>query len=249
LRALARKHDIPVDALAEKAEGFRTALQSIETGSGDLAALEKAAADALGRFNDRAARLSARREKAALALDKAINGELAPLKLEAARFTTRVEQDVAPGSHGIDSVSFEVQTNPGSRAGPLLKVASGGELSRILLALKVSLAERGSAPTLVFDEIDTAVGGAVSDAIGQRLRRLAEKVQVISITHAPQVAARASHHFRIAKTHRKAENLTSTDVAVLDADARQEEIARMLAGATVTDEARAAAARLMAHAG
>ncbi len=249
LRALARKHNIAVDQLAAKADEMRAALLVIETGEGEVADLEKQVAAALDAYNAAAARLSKAREKAGLKLDKAINKELAPLKLEAATFTTQVEQDIAPGRHGIDTVAFWVQTNPGTRAGPLMKVASGGELSRILLALKVSLAERGSAPTLVFDEIDTAVGGAVSDAIGKRLKQLAENVQVISITHAPQVAARASHHFRIAKTHERAKNLTATDVAVLDSDQRKEEIARMLAGATITDEARAAAAQLMAHAG
>lgn len=249
LRALARKHNIAVDQLAAKADEMRAALQVIETGAGEVAALERQVAEALDAYNTAAARLSQAREKAGVKLDKAINKELSPLKLEAATFTTQVEQDIAPGRHGIDTVAFWVQTNPGTRAGPLMKVASGGELSRILLALKVSLAERGSAPTLVFDEIDTAVGGAVSDAIGKRLKRLAENVQVISITHAPQVAARASHHFRIAKTHERAKNLTATDVTVLDGDQRKEEIARMLAGATITDEARAAAAQLMAHAG
>jgi DNA repair protein RecN (Recombination protein N) len=237
---------VTVDGLAATGERLRADLKAIETGGEALQKLEAEAAAALKAYNDLAARLSRAREAAALALDGAINAELPPLRLEAARIESRVEQDAAPGPHGIDTVAFWVQTNPGTRAGPLLKVASGGELSRILLALKVSLADRGSAPTLVFDEIDTAVGGAVSDAIGQRLKRLAEKVQVISITHAPQVAARAGHHFRIAKT--RGGTTTATEVDVLDPEARREEIARMLAGAVITEEARAAAGRLMDHA-
>jgi DNA repair protein RecN (Recombination protein N) len=149
-------------------------------------------------------------------------------------------------------VEFWVQTNPGSRPGPLTKVASGGELARFMLALKVALADRGSAPTLVFDEIDTGVGGAVADAIGQRLARLAARAQVLAVTHAPQVAARASRHLRIAKSAaggRAKDNRVATRVAVLAEHERREEIARMLAGATVTDEARAAAARLLEGAG
>src|SRR5690606_18012795 len=143
---------------------------------------------------------------------------------------------------GIDQVEFWVRTNPGTRPGPMMKVASGGELSRFLLALKVALADRGSAPTLVFDEIDTGVGGAVADAIGHRLARLAEHIQVLAVTHAPQVAARAHTHYLIAKS---GHDRVTTGVTVMDAAARQEEIARMLAGATITDEARAAAQRLL----
>ncbi|EEZ08986.1 DNA repair protein RecN, partial [Brucella ceti M490/95/1] len=151
-------------------------------------------------------------------------------------------------AEGIDTVEYWVRTNPGTRAGPMMKVASGGELSRFLLALKVALADRGSAPTLVFDEIDTGVGGAVADAIGQRLARLSGRVQVLSVTHAPQVAARASTHFLIAKsaTH---EDRMATSIRVMATDERQEEIARMLAGASITDEARAAAERLLAENG
>jgi DNA repair protein RecN (Recombination protein N) len=147
------------------------------------------------------------------------------------------------GEDGIDSVEFWVRTNPGTRAGPIMKIASGGELSRFLLALKVALADRGSAPTLVFDEIDTGVGGAVADAIGQRLARLAERVQVLSVTHAPQVAARAVTHYLISKSG--GSERVSTGVQALEIAARREEIARMLAGATITEEARAAAGRLL----
>ena len=190
--------------------------------------------------------LSQGRQAAAATLDAAVNGELPPLKLERARFSTQVETDVETGGpDGIDRVEFWVSTNPGTRPGPLAKVASGGELSRFMLALKVTLADRGSAPTLVFDEIDTGVGGAVADAIGSRLARLSERVQVLAVTHAPQVAARSGSHLRISKTALNNGERMATRVTVLEAGSRQEEIARMLAGATVTEEARAAARRLI----
>jgi DNA repair protein RecN (Recombination protein N) len=149
------------------------------------------------------------------------------------------------GEAGIDEIAFHVRTNPGSQPGPLMKVASGGELSRFLLALKVALADRGSAPTLVFDEVDTAVGGAVADAIGERLARLADRVQVLSVTHAPQVAAKAGGHLLVSKRAVKNGAAVVTAVDPLDPGGRREEIARMLAGAIVTDEARAAADRLI----
>ena len=191
-------------------------------------------------------RSSKARVKAAATLDKAVNGELKPLKLENARFSTQITSEPsAPGPEGVDRVEFWVQTNPGTRPGPLMKVASGGELARFMLALKVVLADRGSAPTLVFDEIDTGVGGAVADAIGQRLARLAARVQVLAVTHAPQVAARAGGHLRIAKASADKGKRVATRVESLAHDARQEEIARMLAGATITEEARAAARRLI----
>jgi DNA repair protein RecN (Recombination protein N) len=194
--------------------------------------------------------LSAGRRKAGKALDKAVAAELAPLKLERARFETRVDTEAGQeGPHGRDRVEFWVQTNPGTHPGPLIKVASGGELSRFLLALKVALADKGSAPTLVFDEIDTAVGGAVSDAIGVRLQRLADRVQVLTVTHAPQVAARAHQHLLIRKEGgAKKTDEVVTRVDALDPAHRREEIARMLAGATVTEEARAAAGKLLAGA-
>ncbi len=179
-----------------------------------------------------------------------------PLKLDGAHFSTQVESDPAcGGADGIDRVEFWVRTNPGSRPGPLTKVASGGELARFMLALKVVLADRGSAPTLVFDEIDTGVGGAVADAIGARLARLAARAQVLAVTHAPQVAARARHHLRIAKGLNGAQakaakdKRVSTSVTPLGLAERREEIARMLAGATITDEARAAAEKLLQGAG
>jgi DNA repair protein RecN (Recombination protein N) len=174
--------------------------------------------------------------------------ELPALKLERARFMVDVASDPeAASAEGIDTVEFHVQTNPGTRPGPIMKVASGGELSRFLLALKVALADRGSAPTLVFDEIDTGVGGAVADAIGQRLKRLSDKVQVLSVTHAPQVAARAATHLLISKGPAgEGTDKIATRVATMEPEHRTEEIARMLAGASVTDEARAAAKRLLA---
>ena len=211
-----------------------------------LKKLEAAAAEADKRYGAAAAKLSAARSKSADKLNKAVNAELAPLKLERAKFMTQVESDAnAPGPQGIDRVEFWVQTNPGTRPGPMMKVASGGELSRFLLALKVVLADRGSAPTLVFDEIDTGVGGAVADAIGARLARLAGKVQVMAVTHAPQVAARANQHLLISKDALDKGKRVATRVNALAADHRREEIARMLAGAEITAEARAAAERLL----
>jgi DNA repair protein RecN (Recombination protein N) len=177
-----------------------------------------------------------------------VNAELAPLKLERAEFMTEIQSDPSnAGPEGIDYVEFWVRTNPGSKPGPLMKVASGGELARFLLALKVVLADRGSAPTLVFDEIDTAVGGAVSDAIGARVARLGEKVQVLSVTHAPQVAARAANHFLVVK-EADGKKRVVTRMRDLDGKLKREEIARMLAGAEITDEARKAAERLIAGA-
>jgi DNA repair protein RecN (Recombination protein N) len=174
--------------------------------------------------------------------------ELPALKLERARFMVEISTDAGEAAaEGIDVVEFHVQTNPGTRPGSIMKVASGGELSRFLLALKVALADRGSAPTLVFDEIDTGVGGAVADAIGQRLKRLSERVQVLSVTHAPQVAARAATHLLISKGPvADGSEKIATRVATMAQKDRTEEIARMLAGASVTEEARAAAKRLLA---
>ena len=197
--------------------------------------LETAAAEADKRYGAAAAKLSAARQKSAEKLNKAVNAELAPLKLERAKFSTQIDSDSAsPGPQGFDRVEFWVQTNPGTRPGPLMKVASGGELARFLLALKVVLSDRGSAPTLVFDEIDTGVGGAVADAIGARLARLASKVQVMAVTHAPQVAARADQHLLISKDALDKGKRVATRVNALAADHRREEIARMLAGAEIT---------------
>ena len=190
--------------------------------------------------------MSQQRLCAAQALEQAVNPELKPLRLERARFTVDIRSDpTTPGPEGFDRVEFWVETNPGSRPGPLMKVASGGELARFLLALKVVLADRGSAPTLIFDEIDTGAGGAVADAIGQRLARLADRVQVVAVTHAPQVAARAHRHYLITKAALDRGKRVATRVTEVAADYRREEIARMLAGAEITEEARAAAERLI----
>jgi DNA repair protein RecN (Recombination protein N) len=254
LRAAGRKHQCAVDDLAALRDRMRAALTDMETGEERLGALETAAKTAGEAYDKAATRLTEKRRRAAKTLDKAVMAELAPLKLERASFETRVETDAdggepeGRGQFGRDRVEFWVQTNPGTHPGPLIKVASGGELSRFLLALKVALADKGSAPTLVFDEIDTAVGGAVSDAIGVRLQRLADRVQVLTVTHAPQVAARAHRHLLIRKEAPKRGDEVVTRVETLDPPHRREEIARMLAGATVTEEARAAAGRLLAGA-
>ena len=250
LRGAARKYSVPVSELPALAERFAGDLASLDAGEARLVALGKEAATCEKTFHAAAATLSAARKKAAAQLDKTVNGELAPLKLERAKFSTEIVSDAEnAAADGIDRVEFWVQTNPGTRPGPLMKVASGGELARFMLALKVALADRGSAPTLVFDEIDTGVGGAVADAIGQRLSRLASRVQVLAVTHAPQVAARASDHFQIAKGVADRGKRVATRITQLLDEARREEIARMLSGATITEEARAAANRLLQGAG
>jgi DNA repair protein RecN (Recombination protein N) len=246
LRAAGRKYNVPVDELAVLARKYNADIALIEAGEDKLKVLDAAAAQAEAAYRAAAQALSQARGKAAAALDKAVNAELKPLKLERAKFSTRIETDPgAPGPAGIDRAEFWVQTNPGTRPGPLMKVASGGELARFLLALKVVLADRGSAPTLVFDEIDTGVGGAVADAIGTRLAKLAQGVQVLAVTHAPQVAARADRHYLITKDALEKGKRVTTRVIELVADRRREEIARMLAGAEITNEARAAAERLI----
>ena len=248
LRAAGRKYNAPVDELAALARRYEGDLALIDAGAERLAALEKEAQASVTRYREAAQSLSAGRKRAAAALDKAVNAELKPLKLERAQFSTQIETG-GEGPDGLDRVEFWVRTNPGTRPGPLMKVASGGELARFLLALKVVLADRGSAPTLIFDEIDTGVGGAVADAIGVRLARLASGVQVIAVTHAPQVAARADRHYLIAKDTLAKGKRVATRVLELQAERRREEIARMLAGAEITAEARAAAERLIRAAG
>ena len=246
LRAASRKYSTPVDGLAALAARYAADVVLIDAGAEQLKKLEAAAAQADGRYSAAAEKLSAVRTKASEKLNRAVNAELAPLKLERAKFMTEVEANAeAPGPQGIDHVEFWVQTNPGTRPGPMMKVASGGELSRFLLALKVVLSDRGSAPTLVFDEIDTGVGGAVADAIGARLARLAGQVQVMAVTHAPQVAARADQHLLISKAALDKGRRVTTRVNALAVEHRREEIARMLAGAEITAEARAAADRLL----
>ncbi|WBY15939.1 DNA repair protein RecN [Erythrobacteraceae bacterium WH01K] len=245
LRALARKHRCEVDELPEKMRAFRAALDAIEGGEAELDALELAAREAGMAYRGAAEKLHAARLKAAARLDKAVAAELSPLKLDAARFHTAIE--VLPedkwGANGMDAVEFLIATNPGADFAPLGKIASGGELSRFILALKVALAEQGGAATVIFDEIDRGVGGAVASAIGERLARLAQDGQLLAVTHSPQVAARGRTHYMIAKS--STGTVTKTSVARLDEAQRQEEIARMLSGAEVTDEARAQADRLL----
>jgi DNA repair protein RecN (Recombination protein N) len=246
LRAAGRKYNVAVDGLAALAQKYKDDIALIDAGEDRLKALEKAAAKAEADYRAAAEALSKARLKAGAALDRAVNAELKPLKLERAKFTSEIVSDAASaGPSGIDRVEFWVQTNPGTRPGPLMKVASGGELARFLLALKVVLADRGSAPTLIFDEIDTGVGGAVADAIGVRLARLGDRVQVITVTHAPQVAARAGRHYLITKDALEKGKRVATRVTELAAARRREEIARMLAGAEITEEARAAAEKLI----
>jgi DNA repair protein RecN (Recombination protein N) len=229
-------------------EKYRRDLETLQSGEEALVAMAQAAAVAREAYLKAARKLSDGREKAAKQLSKAVEAELPDLKLGSAKFIVAREVDnerLSP--NGFDSVVFHVQTNPGTAAGPLNKIASGGELNRFLLALKVVLADRGSAPVLIFDEVDAGVGGAVADAIGRRLGRLAERVQVLSVTHAPQVAARARRHLHIEKQAVKEGTFMRTHVRPIEGDARQEEVARMLAGASVTDEARAAAGRLLSE--
>ena len=242
IRALARKHRVEADALAGLGEEMRSKLQAITAGGEHIAALERALAEARAAYDAAAAELSSQRRAAAERLDAKVAQELAPLKLDSARFRTALSA-AEPGPRGIDRVEFEVSTNPGAPFGPLTRIASGGELSRFILALKVALAEAGNARTMIFDEVDRGVGGAVASAIGERLARLAEDAQVLVVTHSPQVAARAAHHYRIEKSHGAEGSRTS--VRKLSPEERCEEIARMLSGAAITDEARAQAARLM----
>jgi DNA repair protein RecN (Recombination protein N) len=248
LRGMGRKYNVAPDALPALAEKYAADLADLSDAHARVARGEQAQAAAQAAYAAAAKALSAARAKAAQDLSAAVNAELPPLKLARATFTAEVSTDErAVTPDGYDRVEFVVQTNPGARPGPMMKVASGGELSRFLLALKVTLAERETAPTLVFDEIDTGVGGAVADAIGQRLARLAARAQVLAVTHAPQVAARSQRHFKIVKDEVGAG--VATRVVTLGAAERREEIARMLAGAEITREARAAAKSLIEKAG
>jgi DNA repair protein RecN (Recombination protein N) len=251
LRALARKHRVQVDDLPALAERLETELAALDTSEGRATELAKQAEAAHKAYETAALALSKARHEAAKRLDAEVAQELAPLKLEKARFITHVDTvNLAEGGpSGIDRVAFWVATNPGTEPGPLMKVASGGELARFILALKVVLAARGSAPTLIFDEADSGVGGATAAAVGERLAGLAARVQVLAVTHAPQVAALAHGHMMIAKevvAGPEGESM-ATRVAVLEGVHRREEVARMLAGQTITDEARAAAERLMSR--
>jgi DNA repair protein RecN (Recombination protein N) len=248
IRDLARKHDVTVADLPRLREALAVRLAALETGAESAAQLEAEAARARVRYIADAAAVSQARAEAAARLDRAVAGELTPLRLDKARFrtvlTSLAEADWGP--HGVERVAFEVATNPGAAFGPLARIASGGELSRFMLALKLVLAGTSSVPTLIFDEVDSGIGGAVAAAVGERLQRLGAGLQVLVVTHSPQVAARGAHHWRVAKA--QAQRATVTRVVELDADDRQEEIARMLSGSTVTAEARAAAASLIAGA-
>ncbi len=248
LRALARKHRVAPDQLTALTEELAGRLARIEAGGEGIAALAAAAGAARLDYANAAAALTVARQMAAVRLDGAVAGELAPLKLDAARFRTVVDPlaEGQWGPAGQDRVEFEISTNPGAPFAPLAKVASGGELSRFILALKVALAEEGGATTMIFDEIDRGVGGAVASAIGERLARLSARAQLLVVTHSPQVAARADRHWLIAKSSDGL--VTRTGVHALDEAERGEEIARMLSGAEVTDEARAQAQRLLAKA-
>ena len=242
LRGMARKHRVEVDALPALLADLCARRGAIDQGEQRLDALGAALAEARANYDDAAQKLSIGRAAAAARLDAAVAGELAPLKLDSAKFRSAITP-CDPGPGGIDRVEYEISTNPGAPFGPLVRIASGGELSRFMLALKVALAEAGRAGTMIFDEIDRGVGGAVASAIGERLARLAEASQVLVVTHSPQVAARAAHHYRIEKASDG--GISRTTVRKLTEPERREEIARMLSGAAITDEARAQAARLL----
>ena len=242
LRALARKHDVSSEELPALAANLRAKLDALDASEGDIAALRRAVTDTGADYDAAAMALSDLRAKAAKRLDAAMAAELAPLKMERAVFVTRMTE--APkGPEGIDAIAFEVATNPGAPAGTLNKIASGGELSRFLLALKVCLAGDDLSTTMIFDEIDRGVGGATADAVGRRLKALADGGQVLVVTHSPQVAALGAHHWQVAK--RVVDEATLSSVTPLGDDARLDEIARMLAGDTITEAARAAAQALL----
>jgi DNA repair protein RecN (Recombination protein N) len=245
LRALARKHRVEADDLAALLGTLQSQLTAITDGGQSLSALRRSVAEARENYQSAAKAVHDQRVRGAKTLDQAVGTELAPLKLDAARFETRVE--ILPqdkwAAHGMDHVEFLIATNPGAPLAPLTKIASGGELSRFILALKVALAEEGGAGTIIFDEIDRGVGGAVASAIGDRLARLSASAQLMVVTHSPQVASKGNAHMLIAKSSEG--TVTRTDVRRLDDLERRQEIARMLSGADVTDEARAQADRLL----
>ncbi len=245
LKAQARKHACSIDDLPKKRDELFNLLRSIEHGSDNLIELEKKVKIQKENYIKQAHDLSSKRKSAAQALDKLVAKELIPLKLDKARFETVFEQlsENEWGGDGIDKVQFMVATNPGSAAGPLNKIASGGEMARFMLALKVVLVEVGSAQTLVFDEVDSGIGGATADAVGERLSRLSKKRQILVVTHSPQVAAKSSYHAIVVKTGKT--NPTTKILALSNENERCEEIARMLSGAEITKEARAQAAKLL----
>ncbi len=245
IRAMARKYEVPPDDLPGLLAKFHDNLTQIELGTDHLIKLEKTLSDARINYNTVAERLSKKRIMAAKTLDKAMIDELVPLKMERAQFMTIIQSDTtaSPSPTGYDAVNFSVATNPGAPAGPIDKIASGGELSRFLLALKVCLTSRADGLTLIFDEIDRGVGGATADAVGRRLAAVAQDAQVLVVTHSPQVAALGATHFVVSKSVK--DNQTTTKVIQLDGDERRDEIARMLAGDSVTEAARAAADALI----
>jgi DNA repair protein RecN (Recombination protein N) len=252
LKGAARKYKCRPDELSAVAKRHADELAALDQGVGHLDELKQQADVSRAKFFSLAETLSTARRKAAKAIDKAVMAELAPLRLEKAVFETAIETgDTIAGPSGIDRLEFTIAANPGTKPGPLAKIASGGELSRIMLALKVVLAAKGSAPTLIFDEIDTGVGGATADAVGQRLARLADGLQALAVTHSPQVAARATTHLLISKMEEVGKGNTRmvTQLTRLSPESRREEIARMLSGASVTEEARAQAERLLADTG
>jgi DNA repair protein RecN (Recombination protein N) len=245
LRRVARRHSVAVDDLAALGAMLASRLAGLEDSDGRIAALTRRAAEGRAGYVAAAEALTDARRKAARRLDDAVMRELKPLKLERARFITEIAplDESGWGETGTDRIAFAVSTNPGQPPGPLAKIASGGELARFMLALKVVLAGASSVPVLVFDEVDSGVGGATADAVGERLARLAETRQILVVTHSPQVAARGAQHWQVRKAMRN--GAMSTEVVTLDRPDRQEEIARMLSGAEVTAEARAAAGRLI----
>ncbi|MEM7319605.1 MAG: DNA repair protein RecN, partial [Pseudomonadota bacterium] len=242
IRAMARKHDVLPDELNSFAESLRNRLTALDSGSEDLQTDQKKLHAAQAGYDREAAQLSADREKAALRLNKAVMAELAPLKMERAIFQTRISPS-EPGPDGCDTVAFTVATNPGAPAGALNKIASGGELSRFLLALKVCLVGEETGRTMIFDEIDRGVGGATADAVGRRLAQLSQEAQILVVTHSPQVAAQGRHHWRVEKHVTDGQTLST--VMALDAQDRVDEVARMVSGDRITDEARAAARVLL----
>ena len=246
LRALGRKHQLPVAELPALQERMTAQLAAIDEGTENVEHLVRATAEARARFIAAAEAVSRERVRAASRLDTAVAAELAPLRLDKARFRTVLTPlaEAEWSEHGCERVHFEIATTPGAPFGPLARIASGGELSRFMLALKLVLADTSSVPTLIFDEVDSGIGGAVAAAVGERLQRLGTSLQVLVVTHSPQVAARGAYHWRVAKS--LSERAAVTRVEELDPGTRQEEIARMLSGRIVTAEARAAAASLIA---
>ena len=249
LRAVARKHAVPVAELPGLLDRLCIRLAALDSGSAEIAELERAARDGHGRYAIAAEALSAARRDASVRLDSAVAKELPPLRLDKARFHADValvaEADWGPT--GADQIRFLIATNPGQEPGPLARIASGGEMSRLMLALKVVLSTGSVVPTLVFDEVDSGIGGATAAAVGERLARVAEGLQVLVVTHSPQVAARGGSHLRVAKS--AVDGRAATNVEILDIAERREEIARMLAGETITAAARAAADDLLGHDG